>query len=143
MKKGNKNNIGFTCGAFDLTHAGHYLMFKECREKCDYLIVGLQADPSVDRPDKSKPIETIEERRIKLEACKYIDEIIEYGTEKDLYHLLLNLYNKNRIDIRFMGADWKNKKNYSRDLLPQIKVIYNSRNHTYSSSNLRERIIKK
>ena len=142
MDKKIKNKIGFTCGAFDLTHAGHYLMFKECKDQCDYLIVGLQTDPSIDRPDKNKPVQTVEERRIQLEACKYIDEVMEYNTEKDLYHLLLNLHDKNKINIRFMGADWKGKPNYSRDLLPQIKVIYNSRNHNYSSSNLRKRIIE-
>ena len=142
MDKRIKGKIGFTCGTFDLTHAGHYLMFKECREQCDYLIVGLQKDPSIDRPLKNKPIETVKERRIILEACKYIDEIIEYGTEKDLYHLLLTLHKKNKIDVRFMGADWKDKPNYSRERLPQIKVVYNSRNHSYSSSNLRKRIIE-
>lgn len=132
--------IGFTAGAFDVCHAGHYIMFKECKEQCDYLIVGLQNNPNIDRPDKNIPVQTIEERRIQLESCKYIDEIIEYNTEKDLYHLLNKLYNENRIDIRFMGIDWKDKPNYSRDLLPKIKVIYNSRNHNYSSSNLRKRI---
>ncbi len=131
---------GFTAGAFDLTHAGHYLMFKECREQCDYLIVGLQIDPSVDRPEKHKPVQSVEERMIQLEACKYIDEIIQYRTEKDLYHLLHDLYNKNSIDVRFMGEDWKEKANYSRDLLPEIIVVYNSRDHDYSSSNLRNRV---
>ncbi|OGI75892.1 hypothetical protein A3C67_03430 [Candidatus Nomurabacteria bacterium RIFCSPHIGHO2_02_FULL_42_19] len=139
MKKRNRNKTGFTCGAFDLTHAGHYLMFKEIKAKCDYLIVGLQVDPSIDRPDKNKPVETVKERRIKLEACKYIDEIIIYNTEVGLYNLLKKL----NPDIRFMGIDWKDRPNYSRDKLPKMKVIYNSRNHTYSSSNLRERIIKK
>lgn len=132
---------GFTCGAFDITHAGHYLMFQECKNQVDWLIVGLQVDPSIDRTEKNKPVQSLKERKIQLEACKYIDEIVEYSTEKDLYHLLLSLYNKNNIDIRFMGADWKEKPNYSRDLLPQIKVIYNSRNHNYSSSNLRQRIL--
>lgn len=136
----SKKIIGFTCGAMDLLHAGHVLMLKECKEKCDYLIVGLQVDPNQDRPEKHKPVETLEERKIKLEGCKYVDEIIEYSTEKNLYHLLLKLYNKGRINVRFMGADWQDKPNYSRDLLPQISVVYNSRNHTYSSSNLRERI---
>ena len=131
-----KNIVGFTCGAFDLCHAGHYLMFKECKEQCDYLIVGLQTDPSIDRPNKHKPIQTMKERRIQLEACKYIDKILIYNTEIDLYNLLKEL----KPDIRFMGIDWKDKQNYSRDRLPEIKVVYNSRNHNYSSSNLRERI---
>ncbi len=127
---------GFTAGAMDLLHAGHVLMLKECRSQCDYLVVGLQTDPSVDRPDKHKPIESLEERRIRLEGCKYVDEIVVYDTEVDLY----NLSQKLNPDVRFMGADWKDRPNYSRDKLPNIKVIYNSRDHNFSSSNLRERI---
>mgnify|MGYP003454313581 CR=1 FL=1 len=80
MVANNKNIIGFTCGAFDITHAGHYLMFKECREQCDFLIVGLQVNPNVDRKEKHKPVQTLKERRIQLEACKYIDKIITYDT---------------------------------------------------------------
>ena len=128
---------GFTCGAFDLLHAGHVLMLKECREQCHYLIVGLEVDPSVDRLEKNKPIETLEERMIRLQGCKYIDEIITYNTEIDLFNLLKEL----KPDIRFIGMDWKDKPNYSRDLLPDMKVIYNSRNHNYSSNSLRTRII--
>ncbi|OGI60921.1 hypothetical protein A2641_00850 [Candidatus Nomurabacteria bacterium RIFCSPHIGHO2_01_FULL_37_25] len=127
---------GFTCGALDLLHAGHVLMLKECRAQCDYLIVGLEIDPSVDRSWKKKPIETLEERRIRLEGCKYVDEIITYTDEVDLYNLLKKL----NPDVRFMGADWKDKPNYSRDKLPDMKVVYNSRDHKFSSSNLRERI---
>jgi len=127
---------GFTCGAMDLLHAGHVLMLKECRAQCDYLIVGLENDPSVDRPDKKKPIETMEERMIRLEGCKYVDEIVTYDNEVDLYHLLKKI----SPDVRFMGADWENRPNYSRDKLPDMKVIYNSRDHNFSSSSLRERI---
>jgi len=128
--------IGFTCGAMDLLHAGHVLMLKECKEQCDHLIVGLEVDPSVDRLDKKKPIETVEERMIRLQGCRYVDEIVTYKDEVDLYHLLKKI----NPDVRFMGADWKNKPNYSRDKLPDMKVIYNSRDHNFSSSNLRERI---
>jgi glycerol-3-phosphate cytidylyltransferase len=140
MKKNNKNKkiIGFTCGAFDLTHAGHYLMFEEVRKKCDYLIVGLHIDPSLDRKDKNKPIQTLKEREIQLKACKYIDKIIKYNTEVGLYKLLKTL----KPDVRFIGIDWKNKPNYSRDRLSEIKVIYNSRSHNYSTTNLRDRIVK-
>ncbi|MBI2627513.1 adenylyltransferase/cytidyltransferase family protein [Candidatus Nomurabacteria bacterium] len=127
---------GFTAGSMDLLHAGHVLMLKECREQCDYLIVGLEIDPSVDRPDKKKPIETLEERKIRLEGCKYVDEIITYKDEVDLYNLLKEV----KPDVRFMGVDWKDKPNYSRDLLPTMKVVYNSRNHSYSSSSLRKHI---
>jgi glycerol-3-phosphate cytidylyltransferase len=136
-KKKNEKIVGFTCGAMDLLHAGHILMLKEIKEQCDHLIVGLEIDPSIDRPDKKKPIETLEERMIRLQGCKYVDEIIVYDTEVDLYDLLKKL----NPDVRFMGADWKDKPNYSRDLLPNIKVIYNSRDHNYSSSDLRKRII--
>ena len=133
-----KKIIGFTCGTFDLTHAGHYLMFEEIRKKCDYLIVGLQVDPSVDRKNKNKPVQSLKEREIQLKACKYIDKIIHYKTEVGLYNLLKKL----KPDIRFIGADWENKPNYSRDRLPEIKVIYNSRDHNYSTTNLRKRIIE-
>jgi len=75
---------GFTCGALDLLHAGHLIMLKECKAQCDYLIVGLQTDPSIDRPEKHKPVETIEERMIRLQGCKYVDKIVVYETEKDL-----------------------------------------------------------
>ena len=129
--------VGFTCGAMDLLHAGHVLMLKECKEQCDFLIVGLQTDPTIDRPEKNKPIETVEERMIRLEGCRYVDKIVTYDTEADLYNLLKEL----KPNVRFMGADWKGKPNYSRDLLPDMKVIYNSRSHNYSSSNLRKRIL--
>ncbi|MBI3305809.1 adenylyltransferase/cytidyltransferase family protein [Candidatus Nomurabacteria bacterium] len=132
-----KKMIGFTAGAMDLLHAGHVLMLKECRAQCDFLIVALQIDPSVDWPEKNKPIETVEERMIRLLGCKYVDKIVTYNTEIDLYNILKEL----RPDVRFMGADWKNKPNYSRDLLPDMRVIYNSRDHGYSSTSLRERIM--
>ncbi len=129
---------GFTCGAMDLLHAGHVLMLKECRAQCDFLIVGLQVDPSMDRSDKQKPIETLEERKIRLEGSKYVDKIIVYKDEVDLYNLLKKL----NPDVRFMGEDWRDRPNYSRDLLPNMKVIYNTRGHNFSSTNLRERILR-
>lgn len=125
---------GFTCGAFDLLHAGHLLMLKEVREQCDFLIVGLQSDPSIDRPDKHKPVETLEERQIRLESCKYVDKIVIYNTEAELYELLKEL----KPDVRFLGADWEGK-HFTGDDLP-IKIIFNTRGHNLSSSNLRERI---
>ncbi len=125
---------GFTCGTFDLLHAGHMLMLKEIRGGCEYLIVGLQSDPTIDRPEKNKPVETLEERMIRLEGCKYVDEVIVYNTEKELYELLKNL----NPDVRFIGADWKGKS-FTGDDLP-INVIFNSREHNYSSTNLRKRI---
>jgi len=125
---------GFTCGAFDLGHAGHLIMLKEVKAQCDYLIFGLQTDPSIDRPDKHKPIETVEERMIRLQSCKYVDKIMVYDTEADLYNLLKEL----KPDIRFLGEDWKGKHFTGYDL--NIKVIFNSRKHDYSSSNLIQRI---
>lgn len=128
--------IGFTCGAFDLCHAGHMLMFKECRDHCDFLIVGLHTDPTIDRPEKNKPVQDLEERRIQLEAVKYIDKVITYDTEKELYELLKN--NPHGITVRIIGADWEGKPFTGHDL--PLTTVFNSRSHSYSSSNLRKRI---
>src|SRR3990167_2720548 len=125
---------GFTAGAMDLLHPGHLIMLKECRMQCDYLVVGLHTDPTLDRPWKTKPVETVEERMIRLQGCKYVDKILTYDTELDLVNLLKEL----RPDIRFLGEDWKGK-HFTGDDLP-IKIIYNSRDHDFSSTNLRERI---
>ena len=123
-----KNNIvGFTCGAFDILHTGHALMLKECKEVCDHLIIGLQRDPSIDRRDKNKPIQSVE-------------EIIEYGTEEELYQILNNMWETGRVDIRIIGEDWKGKDFTGNDL--SMKVHFNSRKHNWSSSNLRDRIYK-
>ncbi|MBP6949020.1 MAG: adenylyltransferase/cytidyltransferase family protein [Candidatus Pacebacteria bacterium] len=130
--------IGFTCGAFDLCHAGHMLMFKECKEYCDFLIVGLHTDPSIDRPEKNKPVQSVEERMIQLEAIKYIDKIITYTTEKELYALLSE--NPHNIDMRIIGSDWKGKLYTGHDL--PLTVLFNSRSHPYSSSNLRRRVVE-
>lgn len=126
--------IGFTCGSLDLLHAGHIMMLKECRAQCDFLIVGLQTDPTLDRPEKNKPVETVEERKIRLQGCKYVDKILTYDTEQSLYNLLKEVHP----DIRFLGEDWKGR-HFTGDDLP-IKIIYNTRTHDFSSSNLRERI---
>lgn len=126
--------VGFTCGAFDLVHAGHILMFKEAKEHCDWLVVGLQIDPSVDRPGKHKPIMSLKERATILSAISYIDEVRVYSTERDLVQLLKEV----RPDVRIIGADWRDKRYTGWDL--PIKTIFNSRNHTYSTSSLRERI---
>lgn len=128
--------IGFTCGAFDLCHAGHMLMFKECKEHCDFLIVGLHTDPTIDRPEKNKPVQSLEERIIQLEAVKYIDKVITYDTEKDLYEILST--NPHIIDVRIIGADWEGKPFTGHDL--PMATVFNSRSHSYSSSDLRRRI---
>ena len=133
----NTKKIGFTCSCFDLLHAGHILMLKDAEKQCDYLIVGLQIDPSVDRPkEKNKPIQSLEERRIQLEAVKYIDEIIIYKSEKDLF----NLIQKINPDVRILGSDYKNKR-FTGDNL-NIKIHYHHRCHNYSSSGLKKRINK-
>lgn len=129
-----KKKIGFTAGSFDLTHAGHYLMFKECREQCDFLIVALQTDPSIDRPEKNRPVQSLEERMIQVDACRWVDDIILYKTEAQLYDLIKRLHP----DVRFLGEDHKGKP-FTGDDLP-TKIIFNSRKHNYSTSNLREQI---
>ena len=122
---------GFTCGVLDLLHPGHLLMLKECKAQCDFLIIGLQENA---REGKEQPIETFEERMIRLQGCKYVDKILTYNTEGDLYNLLKEL----RPDIRFLGADHKGKP-FTGDNL-DIKIIFNSRDHNYSSTSLRHRI---
>ena len=134
MKDGKK--VGVTVGAFDICHAGHILMFKEAREVCDYLIVGLHSDPTLDRPEKNKPIMSLEERRIILEAIRYIDEIFEYDTEKQLYEILKE--NKYAFALRIIGADWKGKPYTGHDL--PLEMYFNTRDHGYSTTKLRRRI---
>ena len=126
--------IGFTAGQFSLIHAGYVMMFEECKKYCDYLIVGLQTDASIDRPHKSKPIMSLEERYRILRAIKWIDAIIIYETERERIFLESWL----PYDIRFMGEDHKGRKHYG------IKkpIIYTSRKHGYSSTELRKRIIE-
>ena len=126
--------LGFTCGAFDLLHAGHVLMLKEAKSVCDKLVVGLQIDPSIDRPEKNVPIQDLQERYTQLEAVKYIDEIVIYETESDLLGLLVEI----KPDVRILGADHKGKEFTGKEL--EIELYFNSRNHSYSSSDLRKRI---
>jgi glycerol-3-phosphate cytidylyltransferase len=126
--------IGFTCGAFDLLHAGHVLMLEEAKLQCDYLIVAIQTDPSIDRPSKNKPIQSYEERITMVKSIKWVDEIKCYDTEADLYDLL----QKTNPDVRIVGTDWVGKKFTGHDL--GIPVYFNSRNHTWSTSDLRSRV---
>jgi len=125
--------IGFTCGAFDLLHAGHIVMLEEAKSNCDYLIVGLQTDPTIDRNEKNKPIQSVYERYVQLNAVKYVDEIIPYDTEQSL----LDLLQSQKIDIRFVGEEYRESKLTGRDL---IKLHYTSRRHSFSSTNLRKRV---
>ena len=133
----SKKIIGFTCSCFDLLHAGHVLMLKDAKDQCGYLIVGLQADPTLDRPEKNKPIQSFKERKIQLEAIKYIDEIIEYSTEKELYDSLKKI----NPDVRILGTDYLNKSFTGDDL--DIKIYYHKRNHNYSTRALRKTIYLK
>ena len=129
-----KSKVGFTCSTFDLLHPGHILMLKDCKNHCDYLIVGLQKDPTIDRPtSKNKPIQTLEERLLMISSIKYIDEVRIYSTEKDLIKLIKDI----NPDIRIIGSDWKNKKITGFDLSP---IYFHDRNHNYSTTNLREKI---
>ena len=129
------DTIGFTCSCFDLLHAGHILMLQDAKRHCNKLIVGLQTDPTIDRPNtKNKPIQSLEERRIQLEAVKYIDEIFTYDTEEELYKKLLDI----KPDVRILGSDYKDKSFTGDDL--DIKIYYHERNHNYSSTNLRKKI---
>lgn len=126
---------GFTCGSFDLLHPGHILMLRECKKFCDYLIVGLQSDPTVDRPlSKNKPIQSLEERYIMLSSVREVDEIRHYDTEADLVGLLMDV----KPDVRILGVDWSGK-DYTGNDLP-IRVVFNSRDHGYSTSDLRHRV---
>ena len=134
----SKGSIGFTCSCFDLLHAGHILMLKDAKEQCDKLIVGLQTDPTLDRPEKNKPIQTLRERKIQLEAVKYVDDIFVYDTEEELYHLL-KLINP---DIRILGSDYEDGRYYTGQEL-NIPIYFHERNHNYSSSNLRKKISEK
>ena len=132
------STIGFTCSCFDLLHAGHILMLQDAKRQCDKLIVGLQTDPTIDRPDtKNKPIQSLEERRIQLEAIKYVDEIFTYDTEEDLYKKLLDI----KPDVRILGSDYIGKSFTGDDL--DIKIYYHDRNHNYSTTNLRKKIVSK
>ncbi len=124
--------IGFTCGAFDLLHAGHVVMLKESRKNCDWLVVGLQTDPSIDRQDKNKPVQSVYERYVQLSGVKYVDEIIPYDTEQSLVDLLQS----QEIDIRFIGEDYREREFTGSDL--PIEVFYTSRQHSFSSTNLRK-----
>ena len=129
------DTVGFTCSCFDLLHAGHIIMLQYAKFRCDKLIVGLQIDPTIDRPEKNKPIQSLEERRIQLEAVKYVDKIFTYSTEKDLYKNLLDI----KPDVRILGSDYIGKSFTGDDL--DIKIYYHDRNHNYSTTNLRKKIV--
>lgn len=130
--------VGFTCSTFDLLHAGHVMMLREAKTVCDYLIVGLQTDPSIDRQEKNKPVQTLVERYIQLEAIEYVDEIIPYQTETDLEDIL-NMFD---INVRILGEEYKDGKFTGRAICAKrgIELYYNKRDHRFSSSDLRKRV---
>ena len=132
--------VGFTASTFDLLHAGHVAMLREAKEQCDYLIVGLQVDPSVERKDKNKPVQTLVERYVQLSGVKYVDEIIPYETEKDLKDVLTTY----KICVRILGNEYKDKDFTGREICETlgIQLYFNTRNHRFSSSDLRARILK-
>ena len=133
--------VGFTCSTFDLLHAGHVQMLREAKEQCDYLICGLQMDPSVDRPEKNSPIQTVVERYTQLKAVKYVDEIIPYSTEKDLEDIL-TMYH---IDVRILGEEYRDGKFTGRAICAKrgIELYFNKREHRFSSSDLRARVAER
>ena len=138
--KDDGKKIGITFSTFDMLHAGHVAMLAEAKNHCDYLICGLQTDPTIDRPDtKNKPVQSIVERQIQLAACRYVDEVVVYQTEQDLIDLLLIL----PIDIRVLGIEYEDKEftGKSECYRRGIECIFNSRDHSFSSSSLRKRIV--
>lgn len=132
----NNMKLGFTCSCFDLFHAGHIMMLKEAKQQCDYLLVGLQTDPTVDRPEKNKPVQSVFERFVQLQSCKYVDEVIVYATEKDLMDVLRSY----PIDVRIIGEEYKDKHFTGREL--DIEIYYNRRNHSFSTTELRNRVLE-
>jgi glycerol-3-phosphate cytidylyltransferase len=133
--------IGITFSTFDMLHAGHVAMLAEAKNHCDYLIAGLQTDPTIDRPDtKNKPVQSIVERQIQLAACRYVDEVVVYSTEQDLVDLLLIL----PLDVRILGVEYEHTE-YSgkhEGMMRGIRPIFNGRDHSFSSSGLRSRVVE-
>jgi glycerol-3-phosphate cytidylyltransferase len=133
--------IGITFSQFDMLHAGHIAMLAEAKNHCDYLIAGLQTDASIDRPNqKNAPIQSVVERQIQLAAVRYVDEIVIYQTEQDLVDLLLIL----PVDVRILGVEYENQ-NYTGEhegMIRGIKPIFNKRDHSFSSSSLRKRVVE-
>lgn len=131
--------IGITFSTFDLLHAGHIAMLSEAKNHCDYLIAGLQTDPTIDRPNtKNHPVQSIVERQIQLSACRFVDEVVVYQTEQDLIDLLLIL----PVDVRILGVEYADRDFTGRDECCDrgIEIVFNGRDHSFSSSSLRKRV---
>jgi glycerol-3-phosphate cytidylyltransferase len=130
--------IGITFSQFDMLHAGHIAMLSEAKNHCDYLIAGLQNNAKWDRPEKNEPIQSIVERQIQLSATRFVDEIVVYNTEKDLEDILLTL----PVDVRILGVEYKDKEFTGKQICNTrgIEIVYNGRDHSFSSSSLRKRV---
>lgn len=133
--------VGFTASTFDLLHSGHVQMLREAKDQCDYLICGLQMDPSYDRPEKNSPVQTVVERYTQLKAVSYVDEIIPYASERDLEDIL-QMYT---IHVRILGEEYRDKDFTGKDICRKrdIDLYFNKRDHRFSSSGLRKRVIEK
>nr|WP_314836470.1 adenylyltransferase/cytidyltransferase family protein [uncultured Flavobacterium sp.] len=133
--------IGITFSAFDLLHAGHITMLEEAKRQCDYLIAALQTDPTIDRPEKNRPTQSVVERYIQLKGCKFVDEIVPYATEQDLEDILRSF----RIDVRIIGDEYKDKNFTGRTYCEEkgIVLYFNVRDHRFSSSSLRKEVTEK
>jgi glycerol-3-phosphate cytidylyltransferase len=129
--------VGIVASCFDLFHAGHILMLYEAKKNCDRLVVALQSDPTIDRPEKNKPVQGMFERFMQVESCEYVDQVIPYDTEDDLYNLLVSY----DWDVRFLGEDYVDRNDYTGSNL-YIPIHYCSRKHSYSSSSLRDKIMQ-
>jgi glycerol-3-phosphate cytidylyltransferase len=138
--KEDGKKIGITFSTFDMLHAGHIAMLAEAKNHCDYLIAGLQTDPTIDRDTKNKPVQSIVERQIQLAACRYVDEVVVYQTEQDLIDLLLIL----PVDVRVLGVEYENKEFSGQAECYQrgIELVFNGRDHSFSSSSLRRRVVE-
>tara|TARA_Y100001938_G_C7919776_1_gene343847 strand:+ start:229 stop:663 length:435 start_codon:yes stop_codon:yes gene_type:complete len=134
----SKKIVGITFSTFDLLHAGHILMLREAKDQCDYLICGLHVDPQIERPHKNSPVQSVVERYTQLSSISYVDEIIPYNLEKDLHDILLSY----PIDVRIIGSDYKGVDFSGKDICLSrgISIFYNSRDHGFSSSELRKRV---
>jgi len=129
---------GITAGTFDFCHAGHVLMLQECKKHCKRLIVALQTDPTIDRPEKNKPIQSTFERYLQLKACRYVDEVVPYDTEHDLENILASL----DVDVRFLSEEYRGRIDTGESICRRrsIEIRFNKRFHDYSSTELRNRI---